>query len=271
MTAKNGGEFLEKVLDNFFSKAGILGVNREVLLDTRVFGDRGDSFPVGEGIALKLEGGSKLSIGMGAADYVFLDNGRGGEVSLSVFDSSERSNPWEWARVLSWKNRKLHNAADGAAAVEYFQQTEGGGGLLLERKHYCMGELWDPDEETPAETTWYDNGSIKSERHYVNGKCQSRGDRPAVVEYYYDGGKREELFLDASQNMHRAPQKGPAEVQYTKKGEVMIKRYYLEGVELDPRCLPEAVPMRGGLAKGGRIGKGGTRVGPPGGYRGGGR
>ena len=89
--------------------------------------------------------------------------------------------------------------------------------------------------ESKKKVNYWDDGSIRSERWYVDGYL-CREDGPACIHYYSDGTVEEESWwLD--RKLHRTD--GPAYVSYHDDGRVYTEDWAINGRDLNDSEIAE--------------------------------
>ena len=85
-------------------------------------------------------------------------------------------------------------------------------------EHYYKDGKLHRDGDKPTWVEYYDDGSVGSEKYYKDGEKHRDGDKPAVVGYYRDGSIKYEKYYKNGKN-HR-DEDNPAEVVYYYDGSV---------------------------------------------------
>jgi antitoxin component YwqK of YwqJK toxin-antitoxin module len=77
----------------------------------------------------------------------------------------------------------------------------------------------------PTNIEYYENGQIKSQRWFLNGK-QHNENGPAII-WYYENGKIEYQYWYINGNRHN--ENGPAYISYYENGQICTKAWYING------------------------------------------
>lgn len=108
-------------------------------------------------------------------------------------------------------------------------------GLLAEEVHRLNGRLHRDPREGPARISWSAAGRICSERYYWRGRMH-RPDGPALIDRWH-GGVVEEYYRHGL--VHRDPNEGPARLERTPEGLLLIECYALyDELFRDPAAGP---------------------------------
>ena len=129
--------------------------------------------------------------------------------------------------------KTLHREG-GPARITYYEN-----GSIESERYFCDGKLHRTDG--PAIIQRYESGSIAYERYCINGMCH-RQDGPAYIDYYEDGTIKGELY-HISHKLHRLD--GPAIIGRDHDGSIGYEKYHVEGEELSKE---EFLPKRHKIA-----------------------
>ena len=83
--------------------------------------------------------------------------------------------------------------------------------------------------DKPTNISYYENGSIKEEWYFENGKLH-RLDSPAWISYYENGNIKDEHYC-VNYKYHRLD--GPARISYYEDGSIKKEIYYINGEIID--------------------------------------
>lgn len=90
--------------------------------------------------------------------------------------------------------------------------------FVKKEKHYSHGLLWDPDENTPAETCYYPSGSIHWRRRYRQGICRGGAGHPCLEVFWPSGQPKVLEYGGEGVGKHRPMRDGPAYQEFHATG-----------------------------------------------------
>ncbi len=104
-------------------------------------------------------------------------------------------------------------------------------GDIMKSKTWFFNGLKHREEDLPAETTYFDNGQVKSKTYYKGGMRHRHG-KPASITYYSSGETKEEVYyLLDKQSRYSCISFGdlPSAIRYNKDGTISYKEWCEQG------------------------------------------